>query len=127
MNDLNDNNPMNNESTCCLCGADLPLAPSGDYHMGNNPWPVMENGQCCNTCDILVVMQARGANPKFLPLLKKLSDATRDFAAEVNDELERIHGYGVENEVFHQALMARQPELDAKLSAIQANFYRNQS
>lgn len=37
---------------CCLCGA-----PVGQY--GNNPWPLAEEGRCCDTCNFTKVIPAR--------------------------------------------------------------------
>lgn len=34
--------------TCCICGKKF-------YGWGNNPWPLKERGNCCNTCNYLVI------------------------------------------------------------------------
>lgn len=40
---------IRNSEKCCICGQ--PLA--GRY--ANNPWPLAEDGQCCDKCNIKVV------------------------------------------------------------------------
>lgn len=37
---------------CCICGQGI-----GSY--GNNPWPVKGSGECCDLCNMTVVLQAR--------------------------------------------------------------------
>lgn len=37
---------------CCICGIKL-------LGMGNNPYPVKEQGRCCDTCNIKHVIPAR--------------------------------------------------------------------
>lgn len=37
---------------CCLCGK-----PLGEY--GNNPWPVSNYGECCDSCNLTRVIPAR--------------------------------------------------------------------
>lgn len=37
---------------CCLCGKMF-----SDY--GNNPWPLKEEGKCCNKCNMLKVIPER--------------------------------------------------------------------
>jgi hypothetical protein len=46
---------------------------------GNNPWPLAENGQCCDECDCLRVIPAR---------LLKSGFKTRD-ALNIGDQLNR--------------------------------------
>lgn len=38
--------------TCCICGN-----PLGQY--GNNPWPLADEGECCDTCNFTKVVPAR--------------------------------------------------------------------
>lgn len=40
------------EFTCCICGKRC-------KGFGNNPWPVKEEGDCCNDCNATVVIPAR--------------------------------------------------------------------
>lgn len=37
---------------CCICNSEI-----GEY--GNNPWPVKETGECCDMCNMTVVLQKR--------------------------------------------------------------------
>ena len=37
---------------CCICGQLF-------EGWGNNPWPVVKDGNCCNECNINVVVPAR--------------------------------------------------------------------
>ena len=41
---------------CSICG--LPIPAVGDWTQGNDAHPV-NDGRCCNECDILVVVPAR--------------------------------------------------------------------
>ena len=41
-----------NKKICCICGK-----PFKEW--GNNPWPVKQEGQCCNECNRNVVLPAR--------------------------------------------------------------------
>lgn len=43
---------MRNKMKCCICGSEI-----GKY--GNNPWPVKEKGECCDMCNMTVVLKAR--------------------------------------------------------------------
>ena len=38
---------------CCLCGKEM---REGE---GNNPWPVMDNGECCDRCNLFDVVPLR--------------------------------------------------------------------
>lgn len=38
---------------CCICGTKI----VGKH--GNNPWPVKDKGQCCDICNITVVLKKR--------------------------------------------------------------------
>ena len=38
---------------CCICGTEI----VNGY--GNNPWPVKESGECCDMCNMTVVLQKR--------------------------------------------------------------------
>jgi len=39
---------------CCICGKEF-------TEWGNNPWPIMEEGACCNECNMEKVIPARMA------------------------------------------------------------------
>jgi len=38
--------------TCCICGRSF-------VGWGNNPWPVKEDGECCDKCNMSKVLPAR--------------------------------------------------------------------
>lgn len=40
------------KKTCCICGKKF-----GGY--GNNPWPVKQDGECCDDCNFTKVIPAR--------------------------------------------------------------------
>lgn len=40
------------EHKCCICGEEF-------EGYGNNPWPVMEDGRCCDDCNHDYVVPAR--------------------------------------------------------------------
>lgn len=37
---------------CCVCGREF-------YGYGNDPWPVKNEGECCDECNTTVVLAAR--------------------------------------------------------------------
>ena len=39
----------NNSFKCCICGKDV----KGEF--SNNPWPLREDGRCCDECNQKVV------------------------------------------------------------------------
>ena len=41
---------------CCICKKTIPVV--GDWHTGNDAWPVAD-GRCCNDCDMAIVLPAR--------------------------------------------------------------------
>lgn len=46
-----------NEKTCCICGRKF-------TGWGNNPYPVKDQGECCNDCNQRHVIPARLAAVK---------------------------------------------------------------
>lgn len=42
----------NEKKKCCICGKEF-------QGWGNNPWPVKEDGECCDACNQLKVIPAR--------------------------------------------------------------------
>lgn len=49
----------NNETpkTCCICGKSF-------TGWANNPWPVKQDGECCDSCNFNFVLPARIARLK---------------------------------------------------------------
>lgn len=43
------------KGTCVICESEI-------KGYGNNPWPVTEEGRCCDTCNNLYVIPARIAH-----------------------------------------------------------------
>lgn len=39
--------------TCCICGKQV----QGEF--GHNPWPIHEDGECCDACNYSLVVPAR--------------------------------------------------------------------
>ena len=46
---------MNEKKVCCICGREF-------TGWSNNPWPVKEDGECCDECNMMHVLPARLAN-----------------------------------------------------------------
>lgn len=40
------------KKTCCICGKQI-------EGLGNNPYPVKKNGECCDECNLTQVIPAR--------------------------------------------------------------------
>jgi len=43
---------------CCICG-EHSLGWGDNKEFGNNPYPVKEDGECCDKCNITYVIPAR--------------------------------------------------------------------
>lgn len=43
---------MKEKKVCCLCGNEI-------YGWGNNPWPLAQAGECCDSCNEKKVIPAR--------------------------------------------------------------------
>lgn len=43
---------MDEKFKCCLCGKII-------LGWGNNPWPLKDEGECCNNCNTYKVIPAR--------------------------------------------------------------------
>ena len=43
---------MEEKKVCCICGKEF-------AGFGNNPWPIKQNGECCDECNINKVVPAR--------------------------------------------------------------------
>lgn len=50
-------NKNNEVKTCCICGRSF-------TGWGNNPWPVKDDGECCDKCNLDKVIPARIASLK---------------------------------------------------------------
>ena len=42
----------NEKKVCCICGKDF-------QGFGNNPWPIKNDGECCDECNATEVLPAR--------------------------------------------------------------------
>ena len=51
------NTMLDNYKVCCICGKVF-------EGYGNDPWPVREEGRCCDDCNIKIVVPARIAQLK---------------------------------------------------------------
>lgn len=40
------------QKVCCICGKEFD-------GWGNNPWPIVEDGECCDECNMTRVVPAR--------------------------------------------------------------------
>jgi len=43
---------MRKKQKCCICGETF-------IGWGNEPWPIKNDGRCCDTCNSLIVLPAR--------------------------------------------------------------------
>ena len=44
---------MDNKIICSLCGKEILEEKS------NNPWPIRNNGRCCDVCNVIYVLKTR--------------------------------------------------------------------
>lgn len=105
-----------NKRECVICGREF----SG---YGNNPWPVMQSGKCCDECNFDVVLPARMAgNTRKV----KAKDSLRDLNALIESEKEAITlytnairdaGEGLERSIYEEILKNEQDHLE-KLDAL---------
>lgn len=105
-----------NKRECVICGREF----SG---YGNNPWPVMQSGKCCDECNFDVVLPARMAgNTRKI----KAKDSLRDLNALIESEKEAITlytnairdaGEGLEKSIYEEILKDEQDHLE-KLDAL---------
>ena len=54
------------KKTCCICGKVI----IGGW--GNSPWPVKDNGECCDKCNIEQVIPAR------IKMMKEVKEDTNE-------------------------------------------------
>lgn len=105
-----------NKQECVICGREF----SG---YGNNPWPVMQSGKCCDECNFDVVLPARMAgNTRKV----KTKDSLKDLNALIESEKEAITlytnairdaGEGLEKSIYEEILKDEQDHLE-KLDAL---------
>lgn len=43
---------MTNKKVCCICGKTF-------TGWGNNPWPIKDDGECCESCNTMLVVPER--------------------------------------------------------------------
>lgn len=101
---------------CVICGREF----SG---YGNNPWPVMQSGKCCDECNFDAVLPARMAgNTRKV----KAKDSLKDLNALIESEKEAITlytnairdaGEGLERSIYEEILKDEQDHLE-KLDAL---------
>ena len=105
-----------NKRECVICGREF----SG---YGNNPWPVMQTGTCCDECNFDVVLPARMAgNTRKV----KTKDSLKDIEALIASEKEAIDLYtnairnagdGIEKSIYEEILKDERDHLE-KLDAL---------
>lgn len=47
---------MSKKKVCCICGKDI----TGEF--SNNPWPIKDDGECCDKCNYEYVLPKRIEN-----------------------------------------------------------------
>ena len=52
------------EISCVLCGGEIEESPVNGWRYGNNPYPLAEEGRCCDSCNWARVIPARLSNLK---------------------------------------------------------------
>ena len=88
---------------CCICGKEF-------TGYGNNPWPIMKDGQCCDECNFEIVLPARlqGNSKK-----QKVNDSINDLKRLIASENEAIDLYteaiqnagdGIEKSIYEEIL-----------------------
>lgn len=105
-----------NKRECVICGREF----SG---YGNNPWPVMQTGKCCDECNFDVVLPARMAgNTRKV----KTKDSLKDIETLIASEKEAIDLYtnairnagdGIEKSIYEEILKDERDHLE-KLDAL---------
>lgn len=99
---------------CCICGQEF-------EGYGNNPWPVKENGECCDKCNYEKVIPARinqlnnkeinDADPKqeLAELIKSEEEAIELYKKAVdnsiNDEEKKLYQHILDDEVTHLEML----------------------
>ena len=102
---------------CCICGKEF-------EGWGNNPWPVKEDGECCDECNYMEVIPARinqlsnkeekeikDADPKqeLAELIKNEEEAIDLYKKAVdnsiNDEQKKLYQHILDDEVTHLEML----------------------
>ena len=100
---------------CCICGQEI-------EGYGNNPWPVKEDGECCDKCNYEKVIPARinqlsekeevkDADPKqeWQELIKSEEEAITLYKKAVensiNDEEKKLYQHILDDEVTHLEML----------------------
>ena len=109
-----------NMQECCICGKEF-------RGYGNNPWPVMEEGRCCDECNFDTVLPARlaGASKKVktkdsLDDLNRLIDSEKD-AITLYTEAIKNSGDGIEKSIYEEILADEKDHLE-KLDALRKGY-----
>lgn len=83
---------------CCICGEEF-------TEWGNNPWPVKTEGECCDMCNMTIVVRARirrhenfvrvdAMNNVLVDLVPLHKDLTSDEITEILNDREAMWSFG---------------------------------
>lgn len=108
------------KNECVLCGKEF-------TGRGNNPWPVVKKGVCCDECNFEIVLPARlaGTSRKV-----KQADSLQDLDALIASEKEAIElytralrnaGEGLEQSIYEEILQDEKDHLE-KLDALRKGY-----
>ena len=109
-----------NLQECCICGKEF-------TGYGNNPWPVMTAGKCCDTCNFETVLPARLAgNSKRVKTKDSLDDLnalikSEDEAIELYTEAIQNSGDGIEKSIYEEILKDEKDHLE-KLKKLKSGY-----
>ena len=109
-----------NTQECYICGKEF-----AGY--GNNPWPVMNDGRCCDACNFESVLPARLAgNSKKIKTKDSLNDINRLIkseaeAIELYTEAIENAGNGIEKEIYEEILKDEKDHLE-KLNKLKEGY-----
>lgn len=105
---------------CCICGKEF----SG---YGNNPWPVMSEGRCCDECNFDTVLPARLAGTsKKVKAKDSIDDLNRlieseDEAIKLYEDAIKNAGDGLEKSIYEEILKDEKEHLE-KLNALKTGY-----
>lgn len=100
-----------NTQECCICGKEF-------TGYGNNPWPVMKDGKCCDECNFDTVLPARLAgNSKKVKTKDSLTDLnalikSEDEAIDLYTEAIQNAGDGIEKSIYEEILKDEKEHLE---------------